>query len=92
MANTARSDIWKAAVLIRTGTPIEAEKARVNLIRKKLVSYTCLDCTHFLGNYRGRYRYENGKYIPLKSHRQCYGKQGALVPCLFYTKQEEGSD
>jgi len=86
-----QSEILRAVFAAKTETPVAVEKAKLGLIKRKIVSSLCFTCNHFVGNYTGKYKFLNGCYIPKTPHKQCFGKQGNN-PCLYFEeiKKKEG--
>lgn len=77
-----RTLVKRSAYTMRTGSPAVREKEKVYLLKHKLVGTECLSCTHFFGNYKGRF----SKGVPAEPGHGCLGVSKGL--CLYFDKEE----
>ena len=61
--------IKRSAYTMRTGGDTAKENEKVYLLKHKLVGAECLSCTHFYGNYTGRFH----RGCPVEPAHDCLG-------------------
>jgi len=74
--------VKRAAYTMRTGNTSAKEDEKVYLLKNKLVGADCLSCSHFSGNYKGRFC--RGK--PVEPNHDCLGIFKGV--CLYFDKEE----